>query len=342
MGLNTIRLEGKLETRRVLRPGRPVRASWSCRAGAAATSGRCGTSGTRRTTGWAPPRCATRSCACATTRACFVVAQRQRLPAAGRRGEGLPRRARRSCEWSKPILSNATDTPGPVSGPTGVKMRGPYDYVPPSYWLTDTQEGRRLRLRHRDRARRGGAADREPAEDAAARAASGRSTSSGSSTPAATSSRTSSCSPTRSRAATARRRASRTTPASRRPSTYEGQRAMFEAYGRNKYTSTGVIQWMLNNAWPSMIWHLYDYYLRPGGGYFGTKKALRAAARAVLLRRPLGGGGERPAAAVHGPQGEGAGLRPGPGPEVLAARPRWTWRADGVGARARAAQGRRT
>ena len=30
---------------------------------------------------------------------------------------------------------------------------------------------------------------------------------------------------------------------------------------------------MLNNAWPSMIWHLYDYYLRPGGGYYGTKKA---------------------------------------------------------------------
>jgi len=48
---------------------------------------------------------------------------------------------------------------------------------------------------------------------------------------------------------------------------------MFEAYSRNKYNSTGVIQWMLNNAWPSMIWHLYDYYLDTGGGYFGTKKA---------------------------------------------------------------------
>jgi exo-1,4-beta-D-glucosaminidase len=48
---------------------------------------------------------------------------------------------------------------------------------------------------------------------------------------------------------------------------------MFEAFARNKYTATGVIQWMLNNAWPSMIWHLYDYYLRPGGGYYGTKKA---------------------------------------------------------------------
>jgi exo-1,4-beta-D-glucosaminidase len=48
---------------------------------------------------------------------------------------------------------------------------------------------------------------------------------------------------------------------------------MFESYGRNKYVSTGVIQWMLNNAWPSLIWHLYDYYMVPAGGYFGTKKA---------------------------------------------------------------------
>ncbi len=57
---------------------------------------------------------------------------------------------------------------------------------------------------------------------------------------------------------------------------YEGIRAMFEAYSRNKYTSTGVIQWMLNNAWPSMIWHLYDFYLRPAGGYFGAKRAMEA------------------------------------------------------------------
>jgi exo-1,4-beta-D-glucosaminidase len=56
--------------------------------------------------------------------------------------------------------------------------------------------------------------------------------------------------------------------------TYEGERAMFEAYGRNKYKSTGIIQWMLNNAWPGLIWHLYDYSLRPAGGYFGSKKAL--------------------------------------------------------------------
>jgi exo-1,4-beta-D-glucosaminidase len=55
--------------------------------------------------------------------------------------------------------------------------------------------------------------------------------------------------------------------------TYEGERAMFEAYRRNEFVSTGVIQWMFNNAWPSIYWHLFDWYLRPAGGYFGTKKA---------------------------------------------------------------------
>src|SRR3984893_7050271 len=48
---------------------------------------------------------------------------------------------------------------------------------------------------------------------------------------------------------------------------------MFGSYSRIKSSSTGIIQWMLNDAWPSLIWHLYDYYLEPAGGYFGTKKA---------------------------------------------------------------------
>jgi exo-1,4-beta-D-glucosaminidase len=55
---------------------------------------------------------------------------------------------------------------------------------------------------------------------------------------------------------------------------YDNERAMFEAYGRNKYKSTGVIKWMLNNAWPSLAWHLYDYYLEAGSGYYGAKKSL--------------------------------------------------------------------
>jgi exo-1,4-beta-D-glucosaminidase len=54
---------------------------------------------------------------------------------------------------------------------------------------------------------------------------------------------------------------------------YESHRAMLESFGARKYVATGVVQWMLNNAWPSLIWHLYDFYLRPGGSYFGAKKA---------------------------------------------------------------------
>eukprot|EP00729_Bicosta_minor_P017911 gene17911-21767_t len=54
---------------------------------------------------------------------------------------------------------------------------------------------------------------------------------------------------------------------------YESHRAMFEAYSRNKYNSTGLVQWMLNSAWPSNMWHLFDYYLQTGGAFFGAKKA---------------------------------------------------------------------
>ncbi len=58
---------------------------------------------------------------------------------------------------------------------------------------------------------------------------------------------------------------------------YDTERAMFEAYGRNKYTATGIIHWTLNNAWPSIYWHLYDYDLYPAAGYFATKKACEPA-----------------------------------------------------------------
>jgi exo-1,4-beta-D-glucosaminidase len=40
--------------------------------------------------------------------------------------------------WPNPYVSSASAMPSPVSGPSGMKMTGPYDYVPPGYWLTDT------------------------------------------------------------------------------------------------------------------------------------------------------------------------------------------------------------
>jgi exo-1,4-beta-D-glucosaminidase len=174
--------------------------------------------------------------------------------------------------WPNPYISSATNATTPGAGITGVKMTGPYDYVAPNYWLEDT--------------RRGGAFGFNTE------------TSPGPAIPVLESLRE--MLPKEhlwpidsfwefhagggayrnvnvfTTALENRYGKAKDLPDYLRKSqamTYEGERAMFEAFGRNKYNSTGVIQWMANNAWPSIIWHLYDWYLRPGGGYFGTKKA---------------------------------------------------------------------
>ena len=55
---------------------------------------------------------------------------------------------------------------------------------------------------------------------------------------------------------------------------YENTRSFFEAWSAKQHVETfGTIFWMQNNAWPSVHWNLYDYYFKPGGGFFGTQKA---------------------------------------------------------------------
>ena len=53
---------------------------------------------------------------------------------------------------------------------------------------------------------------------------------------------------------------------------YEGTKAMFEAFRVNIPEATGIVQWMLNSAWPSLYWQIYDYYLIPTAGYYGVKR----------------------------------------------------------------------
>jgi exo-1,4-beta-D-glucosaminidase len=188
--------------------------------------------------------------------------------------------------WPNPIVSSATAKPAAVTGASGVKMSGPYEYVAPSYWMTDP---------HRPASEQGcnfggcGGAYGFNSE-----------TSMGPAVPPIESVQKmvgkdhlwpiddtwdfhagGGAFKTLNVFTTAQdnRYGKSSSPEEytykAQLMTYEGVRAMYEAYSRNKYTSTGVIQWMLNNAWPSMIWHLYDYYLLPGGGYFGAKKAMQ-------------------------------------------------------------------
>ncbi len=178
----------------------------------------------------------------------------------------------KQAQWPNAIISHAFSLPDTLSGPSGVKMTGPYDYVSPSYWMvdkkyggahgfnTETSPGPAIpqpdSLHHflpeqdlwpinnvwNYHAGGGGFTNLNAFNDGMRDTYGWPNTMEDYSRIAQT-------------------------------MAYDGERAMFEAYARNKYTSTGVIQWMLNNAWPSVIWHLYDYYLETGGGYFGTKKA---------------------------------------------------------------------
>lgn len=54
---------------------------------------------------------------------------------------------------------------------------------------------------------------------------------------------------------------------------YEGTRAMFEAFRVNIPRATGVVQWMLNSAWPSLYWQLYDFYGIPTAAYYSVKNS---------------------------------------------------------------------
>lgn len=175
-------------------------------------------------------------------------------------------------QWPNPIVSSASEQRAAVSGDSGVKMTGPYEYVPPVYWLADTEAGGAYGY-NTETSPGPAIPPRESLEkfipkdhlwpideDWNYHAGGERFTTVNVFTDGLT---------RRYGQATSLDDYERKAQAM----TYDGQRAMFEAYARNKYTSTGVIQWMLNNAWPSLIWHLYDYYLVPAGGYFGTKKA---------------------------------------------------------------------
>jgi exo-1,4-beta-D-glucosaminidase len=174
--------------------------------------------------------------------------------------------------WPNPSLSSAADRTTKLSGPTGVKMPGPYEYVAPNYWLQDDRRGGAFGFNTET-----SPGPAIPVEESLAQmlpkehlwpidefwnfhAGGGAYRNVRIFTDAL-------------EARYGKAKDLRDYVLKSQLMSYEGERAMFEAFGRNKYKATGVIQWMLNNAWPSIIWHLYDYYLRPGGGYFGTKKA---------------------------------------------------------------------
>ncbi len=54
---------------------------------------------------------------------------------------------------------------------------------------------------------------------------------------------------------------------------YESTKAMFESFRVRWPHTTGIVHWMLNSARPGIYWQLYDNYLQPNASYYGVKKA---------------------------------------------------------------------
>ena len=175
-------------------------------------------------------------------------------------------------DWPNPYQSSASADPSTVTGKSGVKMTGPYQYVAPPYWLQDTKFGGAhgfntetcpgaaippleslKRMFPRDHL--------WPIDSLWDYHAEGREFRSMELYQEIVDARYGPSLNAEEYAEKAQL------------SGYEAYRAMYEAFGRNKYTSTGVIGWMLNSSWPSLHYHIYDYYLRPGGAYFGTRAA---------------------------------------------------------------------
>ena len=173
---------------------------------------------------------------------------------------------------TRPSVASAREHISELSGKTAVKMRGPYDYEPPNYWYIDTAYGGAFGFNTETgpgpqvppieslkkmipedslwpingewyyHCSRGMFKDLNRYNEAIENRL-GKSTNLND----------------------YERKAQYTN--------YEAMRAMFEAFGANKFMSTGVIQWMYNSAWPNLWWQLYDYYLMPNGAFYGAKKA---------------------------------------------------------------------
>jgi len=175
---------------------------------------------------------------------------------------------------TRPCLAGCKERTSALSGPTAVKMRGPYDYVTPAYWYLDTALGGAFGFNTET-----GPGPQPPALQSL-RDMLGE----GHLWPIDEvwdfhCARNEFSTLDRYRVALDRRygepRSVEEFARVAQAASYEAVRAMFEAFGVNRPRATGVIQWMLNACWPSLYWQLYGHDLVPNGAFYGTQAACR-------------------------------------------------------------------
>ena len=182
-------------------------------------------------------------------------------------------------EWTRkviddrPIISSAKEMESDLTGTSGTKMAGPYEYVAPAYWYSseapggafgfNTETGIGAQLPVKESVEQMLGKNRWPLDSvwdyhctAAASAFNSMQT--------------------LSETIAARYGEAKSLDDFLRKAymvNYDGTRAMFEAFRYNFPRATGIVQWMLNGARPGLYWQLYDHYLRPTSAFYSVKKA---------------------------------------------------------------------
>ncbi|HCT77791.1 MAG TPA: hypothetical protein DGT23_14610, partial [Micromonosporaceae bacterium] len=187
--------------------------------------------------------------------------------------------ALQAADWPNPIIAVASANSSPITGPSGMKMPGPYEWVPPNYWY-NKREGGAFGFNSET-----SAGPDVPTLDTLRRMMTTSELNTLWQNPSATQYHRSPSSTFddltifnnsiigRYGTATSLEDYVRKAQLTQ----YENVRAQFEAYGRNftdsSNPSTGVIYWMLNGGWTSLHWQLFDRFMDQNGAYYGAKKA---------------------------------------------------------------------
>ena len=175
---------------------------------------------------------------------------------------------------TRPALATCAAATSEVSGPSGVKMNGPYQWVPPIYWYLDRERGGAYGFNTET-----GPGPQPPPADSIRRMLpeeswwpidemwefhSGRGIFG--TLDVYREALDARYGPSAGLEEFARKA---------QAANYEAMRAMFESFSIRRPETTGIVQWMLNSAWPEMYWQLYDHYLVPNGAFYGARDASR-------------------------------------------------------------------
>ena len=184
-----------------------------------------------------------------------------------------------AADWPVPVVAAASANSSPQLGGSGMKMTGPYDWIPPNYWYAK-REGGATGFNSET-----SAGPDIPTLDTLRRMMSPAELDTLWKNPNAkqyhrSPSSTFGTLKLYDDALTGRYGAPTSLADYVRKAQlaqYENVRAQFEAYERNaadsSKPSTGVVYWMFNSGWTSLHWQLMDRYLDQGGAYFGARKA---------------------------------------------------------------------